>query len=186
MKTFPFSFWLTPAQPYLDNLTGLIQALCQEWGAVPFEPHVTLFVGEHVQEEDMFSVGEQLAQGRTAVSLPVHDIGYSDFIFKTLYIQFGMEPWLHDMVQTIRASLFYPGDYQLDPHLSLIYKAMETAVLQNLSKTIQLQSNTIPFDQIKLVIPQTGNWADIDAWQIVSSWRLTPSIDSVRAQVNIR
>jgi hypothetical protein len=78
------------------------------------------------------------------------------------------------MAQIIQTTLQNPGDYQFDPHLSLIYKNMPTAVLQKLAQSMQFDTDIFLFDRLALVTPnpKTNDWLDIAGWHIRQTWAL--------------
>jgi 2'-5' RNA ligase len=172
--TSPFSFWLIPARPLAEQLAHTIQALCRQYDATPFAPHVTLFVGRRQADEDMLALGQKAADETPAFTLRLQKVDYSDFLFNTLFLQFAPHPSAAKMVQTIQASLHNPDDYQFDPHLSLIYKSMPTAVLQKLARSIQFDTDAFLFDRLSLVVPdpKTNDWLDTAGWRIRHTWTL--------------
>ena len=123
----------------------------------------------------MVDLGARLAGRTSAVELQVAHIGFSDFLFKTLFIQFAANPVVSDLVEAIRGGLQDSGAYQFDPHLSLIYKTMSQRTQQEFANSLPLPTNTILFDQLNLVMPRDGDWGDIAGWQIQTSWPLAAS-----------
>ena len=146
LTTFPFAFWLTPEKQAYTQLEDCIKTLCQQYVATPFAPHVTLFAGEHQQDEDMVELGQRLADEAAAIRLKLHKIDYSDFIFKTLFLQFTPHPPPIKLVRTIQSTLQNPGDYQFDPHLSLIYAKISQNTQQALAQSIQFDADTFLFN----------------------------------------
>ncbi len=174
MTTHPFSFWLTPAQPYQTRLTAVIRQLARQYDAIPFEPHVTLFVGEHTADENPRQLGDQIAANLPTQQLTVQKLDYTDALFKTLFIAFNDSPELETAVRQIKANLQHPGQYKLAPHLSLLYKEMPASAKQQIIATLDFDTAVIPFDQIQLVTPNpdTQDWSDIAGWRIESTYTL--------------
>ena len=176
--TFPFSFWLIPEKKAYTQLEGHIKTICQQYAATPFLPHVTLLVGEHQQNEDMVELGGRLADEVTAIPLKLQKIDYSDFFFKTLFLQFAPHPSLTKLVQIMQNAIQNHGEYQFDPHLSLIYAKMPSKAQQSLAQSIQLDAGTFLFDRLSLATlnPKTHHWDDIAGWQIQQTWSLSDQL----------
>jgi len=173
--TFPFAFWLTPERQAYTQLESHIQTICQQYGATPFSPHITLFVGERQQNEDMVGLGRQLADAVPSIAMKLEKIDYSDFFFKTLFLQFSAHPSPTKLIQIIQNGLQDYGDYQFDPHLSLVYAKIPSNTQQSLAHSIQLDMDSILFNRLDLVIPnpETNAWADIAGWETQQTWSLS-------------
>ena len=109
-----------------------------------------------------------------AIPLKLLKVDYSDFLFKTLFLQFASHPTPIKLAQTVQSALQNPGEYQFDPHLSLLYAKISQGTQQALAKSIQFDTNTFLFNKLNLVAPnsKTNDWSDIAGWQIQKTWLL--------------
>jgi len=67
-----------------------------------------------------------------------------------------------------------PSDYQLDPHLSLLYAPLPAAEREHLAATLTLLLAQIRFDELRLVaIPERNDSVSaIRSWQTLAACRL--------------
>ena len=93
----------------------------------------------------------------------------SEFI-KTLFVQFGPDAKLRQLNQIIRGTAQDPSDYQLNPHLSLLYKRMSLQDRRLLARSIEVPLSEVIFDSFKAIqcISPTQTRADVEAFQLVA------------------
>jgi hypothetical protein len=63
------------------------------------------------------------------------------------------------------------SEYQLNPHLSLIYKTMSTAAKREIVNSLSRPFDEVPFDSVKAVISpaRIESRADVEAWKVVAA-----------------
>jgi 2'-5' RNA ligase len=104
--------------------------------------------------------------------LAVHQSG--EFI-KTLFVQLALNAKLRRLNETIRGAAQDSSDYQLKPHLSLLYKKMSVLARRELARSIKLPFSEVIFDSIKAVrcASPTRNRADVEQWRVVATKTLS-------------
>ncbi len=174
MTSQSFAFWLTPSQPAQHILAKTIQTLARQTDTEPFEPHVTLFGGTCTPQENIIKIGHQIVADMPAIQLTTQKLAHTDTLFKSLFIAFADHPILSAAAKQISASLQHTTDYQLQPHLSLLYKIMPAAEKRKIVSSLNLNLPFISFDCVQLVFPssKTNQWTDIAGWQIIKTWPL--------------
>ena len=169
MKRIVLAYWLVPAEPARSSFQSLINDLAQRHNAPVFEPHVTVHVGASCTSA-VDGVLSKVAQGFEQIVLQALEVrGSSEFI-KTLFVQFAMNKQLQQLNQSIRARARDFSDYQLNPHLSLLYQRISIQERRVLARSIEIPFSELTFDSLKAVrcISPTRNRADVEAWRIVA------------------
>jgi hypothetical protein len=67
------------------------------------------------------------------------------------------------------------SQYELKPHLSLLYKNLAAATRRELVATINVPLSEVTFDTIKAVrcVSPTKSSADVEAWRVVAAASLS-------------
>jgi 2'-5' RNA ligase len=168
------TYWLIPAEPARSHFRSLIQDLARRFDAPVFEPHVTLYVTESGNENPASVLKETLRNIKPPF-LSVTAINYSDEFTKTLFVEFRPDELLDNLNEKLRASSASQREYQLNPHLSLIYKTMSPEMKMQLANSLHLPFDDVRFDSAKAVIsPATiESPEDVEAWRVVAEHTLT-------------
>lgn len=171
----PFAFWLTPEQTSHEKLSQFVNSLAARYQSPPFEPHLTLYFGTYLIPNTPLDIAQALSLKTGPISVQVERLKQTDFIFKSLFLQFAPHLQLTNMVETVSQRLQAPLDFQLDPHLSLMYADLSEHQKQAIIDDLTLDFNTIIFDSLKFVTPNpvSQDWGDIAGWQIEGEWKLT-------------
>ena len=71
------------------------------------------------------------------------------------------------------------SQYELKPHLSLLYKNLAAATRRELAASINVPLSEVTFDAIKAVrcVSPTESGADIEAWRVVAAASLSGGRD---------
>jgi 2'-5' RNA ligase len=168
------AYWLIPAEPTRSIFQSLIADLARRHDAPVFEPHVTMFVGANhpkAAQRALSHVGRHCA----AITLDALEIHQSNEFIKTLFVHFAPSVELERAKNTIRSAGRDSSDYDLNPHLSLLYKALPMTIRRELAKSINLPFSKITFNAITAVrcMSPTQTTADVAAWQILGTTLLT-------------
>jgi len=163
------AYWLIPAEPARSHFRSLIQDLARRFDAPVFEPHVTLYVTEPGNENPADVLKETLRNIKPP-SLSIAAINYSDEFTKTLFVEFRPDESLDRLNGKLRAGSASQPEYQLNPHLSLIYKTMSPETKVPLAKSLRLPFDEVRFDSAKAVISpaKIESRADVEAWRVVA------------------
>ncbi|SRR6266496_3177354 len=164
------AYWLIPAEPARSYFQSVINDLAERYNAPEFEPHVTVHVGVEGTDtvDEMLSKAAQGCERIVLQSLEVS--GFSEFT-KTLFVQFAVTTKLQRLNQSIRIATQNLSDYQLNPHLSLLYKTISTQDRQLLTHSIDVPFPEVAFDSLKAVrcVSPTESRADVEAWHVVAA-----------------
>lgn len=169
MKKTAIAYWLIPAEPARSFFERTITNLARRYEAPVFGPHMTIHVGsDGVDAEKVIGKAARDCPLVRAKALKVCQSG--EFI-KTLFVQFALDRELQQLNELIRDAAQDSSDYQLRPHLSLLYKKMSTPARCQLAGSIKLPFSEVTFDSIKAVrcASPTQNRADVEAWRVVAT-----------------
>jgi 2'-5' RNA ligase len=154
-------------------LQGLIEKLARQCDAPVFEPHVTVHVGENHVDAAEKALSKAVREWQP-INLETLGIDHSDEFIKTLFVQFESNKELQHLNAPIRAVGQDPVRYQLNPHLSLLYKNIPAAARRALADSIKVPFSEVTFDGLKAVrcISPTQSRADVEAWQVMATAEL--------------
>lgn len=167
------TYWLCPAEPARREFAAMIRDLAARFDAPIFEPHVTLYVTDASGENPEPVLAA--VTGRGEYRLAVRGLDYSAQFTKTLFVQFARDPELACLSEDLRRASASPIDYELNPHLSLLYKNMDQETKRGLALSIPLPFTEVAFHSLKAVISPAliTSREDVEAWRVVAERRLT-------------
>jgi 2'-5' RNA ligase len=161
--------WLIPAEPAHSFFQDLIDDLARRYDAPVFEPHVTIYVGAD-STDAVDTMLSKAARDCEPIVLQALEISHSDEFIKALFVEFGLNSKLRQLNQVIRTAAQDSSDYDLKPHLSLLYKRMSVQTRRRLARSIEVPFSQLVFDSLKAVrcISPTRSRADVEAWRVVT------------------
>jgi hypothetical protein len=163
------AYWLIPTEPALSYFQRVITDLAQRYDAPVFEPHVTAYVGAHsaATVDRVLSNAKRRCKRIVLRALEVSD---SSEFTKTLFVQFAVTTQLQQLNHNIRTVAQDSSAYQLDPHLSLLYKSLSIQDRRVLTHSIEVPSREMTFDLLKAVrcLSPTQSRTDVEAWRVVA------------------
>jgi 2'-5' RNA ligase len=167
------AYWLIPAEPAQIFFRGVINDLARRYDAPVFEPHVTIDVGANRADAAESAISEA-ARSCTLIRLKALEIGHSREFVKTLFVQFALNRELRQLNEMIHNAAQNSPHYELEPHLSLLYKAMPSATRRELASSINVPFPEVHFDALKAVrcVSPTRSRSDVDAWRVVATKKL--------------
>ena len=162
------AYWLIPSEPAHSFFQQIINDLARRCDAPVFEPHVTIHVGADRADAAENALGGAAREGK-AIGLTPLGIDQSDEFIKTLFVQFAMSAELRKINNVICEAANNSAQYELKPHLSLLYKKMEAAARRELADSIDVPFSEVTFDAIKAVrcVSPTQSRADVETWHVV-------------------
>ena len=168
------TYWLIPAEPARIRFRSLIKDLARRFDAPVFEPHVTLHVTESGNENPA-GVLKKAFRNIKPPCLSIIAINYSDEFTKTLFVEFRPDELLGGLSRKLRAGSASQREYQLNPHLSLIYQTMSPETKMRLATSLRLPFDAVRFDSAKAVISpaKIESRADVEAWRVVAEESFT-------------
>lgn len=163
------AYWIIPSEPSRSFFQSLINDLAQRYDAPQFEPHVTIHVGANCTDA-VEGVLSKAARGFERIVLQALEVSDSSELIKTLFVQFALNTQLQQLNKSVRTAAQDSSDYQLNPHLSLLYKRMSVQTRRRLVRSIELPFSEVVFDSLKAVrcISPTLSRADVEVWRVVS------------------
>ncbi|MFZ1218823.1 MAG: hypothetical protein WAO00_05980 [Chthoniobacterales bacterium] len=161
------TYWLCPAEPARSHFATLVRDLAARFDAPVFEPHVTIYV-TGAEREKPGEILRNLFPKRQPYRLSVLGLDYSDKFTQTLFVRFAPLADLARLNEDLRRASAAPGDYELNPHLSLLYTTMDVQTKRELAGSITLPFGNVTFDTVKAVLSP----ARIDSRKDVESWRV--------------
>ena len=164
------AYWLIPAEPAHGFFQRIINDLARRYEAAVFEPHVTFHVGADRADSAQQALAESTREC-TPINLKPLGIQQSDEFVKTLFVQFALTAELRQLNEIIRAAAQDSSQYELKPHLGLLYNRMETAARRELAASIVVPSSEIAFDRIRAVrcVSPTQSRADVESWRVIGA-----------------
>jgi len=168
------AYWLIPAEPAHSFFQGIINELARRFDAPVFDPHVTVHVGANRINSAKNALAEA-ARGCKRITLKTLEIDHSDDFIKTLFVEFGLDAELRGLSNFVRSVAHDSSQYELKPHLSLLYKNTAAATRRELAASIKLPFSEISFDGLKAIrcISPTLSRADVETWRVVKAASLT-------------
>jgi 2'-5' RNA ligase len=167
------AYWLIPSEPAHAFFQRIINDLARRYEAPVFEPHVTVHVGADQADAATEALEKAANEFELVREMPL-GIDQSDEFIKTLFVQFAMTAQLGKINGVIRDAANDSSQYELNPHLSLLYKNLPAATRSELVASIRLPFSTIAFDSIQAIrcVSPTQTGADVEAWELIASTML--------------
>jgi 2'-5' RNA ligase len=164
------AYWLIPSEPAHSFFQRIINDLARRYDAPVFEPHVTIHVGaDHADAAE--KALEHAARECKPIALTPLGLDHSDDFIKTLFVRFAMSAELSEINGIIRQTANDSSQYELKPHLSLLYKNLAAAPRSEQAASITLPFSEIPFDSVQAIrcVSPTQNRADVEAWELIEA-----------------
>ena len=168
------AYWLTPSEPARSFFQRIINDLARRCDAPVFEPHVTIYVGADRADAAKNALGAAARECKLIGLTPL-GIDQSDEFIKTLFVQFAMNADLRKINGIIRDAANDSSQYELKPHLSLLYKNLAAATRCELAASIDVPLSEVTFDAIKAVrcVSPAESGADVEAWRVIAAASLS-------------
>ena len=164
------AYWLIPSEPAHSFFQRIINDLARRYDAPVFEPHVTIHVGADRADAAKNALADAARECKLIGLTPL-GIDQSDEFVKTLFVQFPMSAELRKINGIIRQAANDSSQYELNPHLSLLYKNLPVATRRELAASINVPFSEVTFDAIKAVrcVSPTKSGADVESWRVVAA-----------------
>ena len=168
------AYWLIPSEPAYAFFQRVVDDLAHRCNAPVFEPHVTIHVGAGRADAAKNAFGDA-ARDCKRIGLRPIGIDQSDEFIKTLFVRFAMSAELRKIKDMIREAANDSSQYELNPHLSLLYKNLAAPTRRELAASINVPLFEVTFDAIKAVrcVSPAESGADVEAWHVVATASLS-------------
>jgi 2'-5' RNA ligase len=169
------AYWLIPSEPAHSFFQRIINDLARRCDAPVFEPHVTIYVGADRADAAKNAIGNAARECKLVGLTTSHGIDQSDEFIKTLFVQFAMTAELRKINDMIREAANDSSQYELNPHLSLLYRNLAAPTRRELAASINVLFSEVTFDAIKAVrcVSPAESRADVEAWHVVAASSLS-------------
>ena len=159
-----------PSEPAHSCFQRIVNDLARRYDAPVFEPHLTIHVGADHGDAAKQAIVDA---ARECIPIKLTPIGIheSEEFVKTLFVQFAESAELRRINRIIRNAAHNSSPYQLEPHLSLLYKEIEAATRRELASSMKVSLSEVTFGAIKAVrcVCPTKSRADVEAWRVVAT-----------------
>ena len=164
------AYWLIPSEPAYSFFQRTINDLAHRFDAPVFEPHVTIHVGADRADAAEKAL-EETAREYKLIGLTPVGIDQSDEFIKTLFVRFATSAELREINDVIRQAANDSAQYELKPHLSLLYKNLAPATRSQLAASITVPFSKISFDSLQAIrcVSPTQTAADVEAWELIAA-----------------
>jgi 2'-5' RNA ligase len=168
------TYWMIPAEPARSHFASVIRDLAARFDAPVFEPHMTVHATT-LGKEDGAAVLEQVVADCPEYSLRLSGVGHSDEYTKTVFVQFHPSEALSRLSVNFREASSLKDEYELNPHVSLIYKTMPPEMKAEIAHSVRLPFEEVRFDSAWAVISPADikSREDVEAWRVVATQKLT-------------
>ena len=168
------AYWLIPSEPAHSFFQRMIDDLARRCDAPVFEPHVTIHVGADRADAAKNALGAAARECKL-IGLKPLGIDQSDEFIKTLFVPFATSAELSKINGIIREAANDPSQYELKPHLSLLYKNLAVATRREVAGSIDIPLSEVTFDVIKVVrcVSPAKSRAVVEAWRVVAAASLS-------------
>ena len=168
-----FAVWLLPREPERSGLRATISRLAEGHATAAFEPHVTVFAGRRDRADGVDGLLADELAGLPPLVLRGGRYGSSTEFFKSVFIAFEPDPVLERISRGVGARLHEPQAYDLQPHLSLIYKTLAEADRRAIIATLGPAPARLVCDEMVVASPgPADDWRDVPGWRIEQRFRL--------------
>jgi len=168
------AYWLIPSEPARSFFQRIINDLARRCDAPVFEPHVTIHVGADRSDAAKNALGAAARECKL-IGLKPLGIDQSNEFIKTLFVRFATSAELSKINGIIREAANDSSQYELKPHLSLLYKNLAVATRREVAASIDIPLAEVTFDVIKVVrcVSPAKSRADVEAWRVVAAVSLS-------------
>jgi len=142
MNKLNVSIWLIPEEKQEKQLQKIIDNLAGKYRTFSYIPHVTVYALESDDVDKVIKISERTARNTRQLHIVFKMLSYSEVFNKTIFAQYKINPALQKIYDEFRMAFPNPPVYEINPHLSLIYK-------QNMTSGEKLNEIT------KIEVPQT-------------------------------
>ena len=164
-KAKNYSIWLVPQKKDGEYLTDVIKNLAKKFDSPVFGPHISVYDAT-IEKEQLIKILKDCTLGMRPFNLQVDKLNYTDHIFKTVFAEIEEDEILNNLYERLKNALKNFGEYEMKPHISLIYKKMPSQEKVEIIKSLNIKTE-FTFGSLAAVFPdnETMDWYDVPSWK---------------------
>jgi 2'-5' RNA ligase len=162
-----YAIWLVPDEKDTVYLKRIIENLSAEFNSPKFVPHITIFGIFDQNIKKIEKEIEKAVKGISPFKIKKSNIGHSDNIWKTLYLEVIMNKEIENIHNRLNHSFKIEEKEKFFPHISLLYKKINEKNRIKIQKQLKVKNE---FLIEKIIILKFSN--KISEWKIVKSRNL--------------
>ena len=145
-------------------LSATVSSLSKIYDAPVFIPHLTIYGNLNIDLKELHKIAQRVMKNIEVFSTEVERISFLDTLGKTLFIQIKENEVLQNVYQRLKKELGHNSSYQLNPHISLMYKSGISSIeKEDLVKTLPVPK-TVRFTKWSIVTVDT-QWSNVASWK---------------------
>lgn len=158
---------LIPSDRDIEVISPVIEDLAEKYSSVSFLPHITIWGNIVAPLSVVEKAARPVIEGIKPFIVEVEGLGYSERWSKTLFAQIKPNEMLDEIHRRLGERLRVYSDFNLNPHLSLIYKRGMTEEEKLRETTRILIPDHINLDRIAITVPgdPIAKWENLSAWR---------------------
>jgi hypothetical protein len=164
------SYWLMPrdASPFVE----IVSELARRFDAPVFPPHLTIYSGPG-EKDSPAKILDTVTPEFASIELRSTGVSWSEEFTQTLFVTLAPDEKLVSLSSAIRRAVVAPHDYELKPHLSLLYANLPPRLKRDIAATLSLPQIVL-FNAIQAVNTgaKTRSREDVERWVRVAEARL--------------
>lgn len=170
------SLWLIPEKSQELRLQEQINHLAQKYSSFPFIPHLTVYYfGSCNLVEDIVAFIDKNQANLKQFTIDFEEVSHSQVFTKTIFAKYKISEPLVNLYSMFYQEYKKINDYQLAPHLSLIYKRdMKEADKLKEIASFQLEPQ-LTINRLYVIGKPGGTITqetDVRRWQVIADFRL--------------
>ena len=160
-----YAIWFMLEKNDTEYFEEIIDELSSKYNSQSFKAHITAYGLVDVDLDELDKIVSKSIQGEKQFEIEKSGVSYSDVFWKTLFVEFQPNPQLERINKKLTEYLKSFTKYEFIPHMSLIYKKMNSDEQKKLAHTIDIKDH---FNVTGMVIQKFHE--DIEKWKIVKKY----------------
>lgn len=155
-----YSIWAEPVEKDAKYLRRIIDRLVKKYGSPSFSPHITVY--GKIRTGAAAKSAIKNCQEMRKFAVKATDLGFSDDLWKTVFINAEKNRKLLSVHNAIKKSIPPDQKYEFHPHISLIYKRLDDSEKKAIIGDLELK-RTFTFDKITVIASSN----DVAKWKVL-------------------
>jgi 2'-5' RNA ligase len=179
-KKIDVSVWLVPEESQLRGLQKTVDELAEKYGACSFVPHLTLYhLGTDVEVSEVLRVLGGVLGRAEKVRVTAMEVGFSDNFTQTLFVRYEAGEEMRRLYERLKEEWGEVHDYELNPHLSLIYSTKMSEEEKQLEAG-RVEYPELEMDRVVVIVREGGaieKEVDVADWKAVQEFDLGVEVE---------